>query len=369
MSHNSHERRFVPGDWYAVCGDTVTVILPPSARSRVAGIWELSDAGAADEVILDAVLRDGLSGLSDLLMVVESAGRTRLLVRGSVSVTVRLPEETVVVTAEPDMVWVERWFVEPIALTVQLGASDPAAGALLGAVTRVGGIEFALAGTSDREPELEQPEHPVSEKPAPEQLPDSTVEPAPEQLPDSTVEPAPEQLPDSTVEPAPELVAVEPVAADVVVEHWADRDGQTQAGIRGVQFDRPPILGQEVAPSVVARSVAKLAFSSGEMVDVDRVIIAGRAPEAKRFASHEQPLLITVASPHQEVSATHLEIRPGAGADHGVAIVTDLGSTNGTVLVQPGLPVESLQPGIAVSLLPGAVLDLGDGVTIQVMDP
>ncbi len=345
MSHNSHERRFVPGDWYAVCGDTVTVILPPSARSRVAGIWELSDAGAADEVILDAVLRDGLSGLSDLLMVVESAGRTRLLVRGSVSVTVRLPEETVVVTAEPDMVWVERWFVEPIALTVQLGASDPAAGALLGAVTRVGGIEFALAGTSDREPELEQPEHPVSEKPAPEQLPDSTVE------------------------PAPELVAVEPVAADVVVEHWADRDGQTQAGIRGVQFDRPPILGQEVAPSVVARSVAKLAFSSGEMVDVDRVIIAGRAPEAKRFASHEQPLLITVASPHQEVSATHLEIRPGAGADHGVAIVTDLGSTNGTVLVQPGLPVESLQPGIAVSLLPGAVLDLGDGVTIQVMDP
>lgn len=345
MSHNSHERRFVPGDWYAVCGDTVTVILPPSARSRVAGIWELSDAGAADEVILDAVLRDGLSGLSDLLMVVESAGRTRLLVRGSVSVTVRLPEETVVVTAEPDMVWVERWFVEPIALTVQLGASDPAAGALLGAVTRVGGIEFALAGTSDREPELEQPEHPVSEKPAPEQLPDSTVE------------------------PAPELVAVEPVAADVVVEHWADRDGQTQAGIRGVQFDRPPILGQEVAPSVVARSVAKLAFSSGEMVDVDRVIIAGRAPEAKRFASHEQPLLITVASPHQEVSATHLEIRPGAGADHGVAIVTDLGSTNGTVLVQPGLPVESLQPGIAASLLPGAVLDLGDGVTIQVMDP
>ena len=345
MSHNSHERRFVPGDWYAVCGDTVTVILPPSARSRVAGIWELSDAGAADEVILDAVLRDGLSGLSDLLMVVESAGRTRLLVRGSVSVTVRLPEETVVVTAEPDMVWVERWFVEPIALTVQLGASDPAAGALLGAVTRVGGIEFALAGTSDREPELEQPEHPVSEKPAPEQLPDSTVE------------------------PAPELVAVEPVAADVVVEHWADRDGQTQAGIRGVQFDRPPILGQEVAPSMVARSVAKLAFSSGEMVDVDRVIIAGRAPEAKRFASHEQPLLITVASPHQEVSATHLEIRPGAGADHGVAIVTDLGSTNGTVLVQPGLPVESLQPGIAVSLLPGAVLDLGDGVTIQVMDP
>ena len=46
--------------------------------------------------------------------------------------------------------------------------------------------------------------------------------------------------------------------------------------------------------------------------------------------------------------------------------MTDLGSTNGTVLAQPGLAQEELQPGIAVSLIPGAVLDLGDGVTIQV---
>jgi hypothetical protein len=46
--------------------------------------------------------------------------------------------------------------------------------------------------------------------------------------------------------------------------------------------------------------------------------------------------------------------------------VTDLGSTNGTVLAQPGLAPEDLQPGVAVQLIPGAILDLGDGVTIQV---
>ena len=78
---------------------------------------------------------------------------------------------------------------------------------------------------------------------------------------------------------------------------------------------------------------------------------------------------MTLPSPHQEISSTHLEVRPGAGADHGMAIVTDLGSTNGTVLMQPGLPPEDLRPGIAVSLVPGAVLDLGDGVTIQVTNP
>ena len=43
--------------------------------------------------------------------------------------------------------------------------------------------------------------------------------------------------------------------------------------------------------------------------------------------------------------------------------------TNGTVLVQPGLPPEDLQPGIAVQLIPGAVIDLGDGVTVQVTNP
>ena len=95
----------------------------------------------------------------------------------------------------------------------------------------------------------------------------------------------------------------------------------------------------------MSRPVAKLVFSTGEVVDVDRAIIVGRAPEARRFASSDQPHLVTVASPHHEISSTHLEIRPGAGADHGSAVVTDLGSTNGTVLVQPGLPPEDLQAG------------------------
>ena len=132
---------------------------------------------------------------------------------------------------------------------------------------------------------------------------------------------------------------------------------------------RPGIPGQEVGPAVVSRPVARLVFSTGEVVEVDRTIVVGRAPESRQLASHDQPHLVTVASPHHEISSTHLEIRPGAGADHGSAVVTDLGSTNGTVLVQPGLPPEDLQAGIAVSLIPGAILDLGDGVTIQTTNP
>jgi hypothetical protein len=134
-------------------------------------------------------------------------------------------------------------------------------------------------------------------------------------------------------------------------------------------FERPPVPGQEMAPDVVSQPVAALVFSTGEVVAVDRTVLVGRAPEARRFASHDQPHVVTVPSPQQEISSTHLEIRPGAGADHGAAIATDLGSTNGTVLALPGLDPEEMKPGIAVSLVPGTVLDLGDGVTIQVTHP
>jgi hypothetical protein len=43
-----------------------------------------------------------------------------------------------------------------------------------------------------------------------------------------------------------------------------------------------------------------------------------------------------------------------------------MGSTNGTVLTLPGGRPENLLPGVAARLLPGAVLDLGDGLTIRV---
>jgi hypothetical protein len=151
-----------------------------------------------------------------------------------------------------------------------------------------------------------------------------------------------------------------------------DHDGHTVAGGWDPnQFARqqPGIPGQPPAPSVTSVPVARLVISNGETVDVDRAVLVGRAPEARRFTSTEQPRLVTVPSPHQEISSTHLEVRPGSGADHGSAVVTDMGSTNGSVLTLPGLSPEELQPGIAVQLVPGSVIDLGDGVTIHVTHP
>ena len=111
-----------------------------------------------------------------------------------------------------------------------------------------------------------------------------------------------------------------------------------------------------------------LAFSTGETVDVDRAILVGRAPEPGPPPDHRAALPGGRSQPQKEISSTHLEVRPGTGADHGSAVVTDLGSTNGTVLVQPGLPPRTW-PGCTVPLQPGAILDVGDGVTIKVSAP
>lgn len=149
-----------------------------------------------------------------------------------------------------------------------------------------------------------------------------------------------------------------------------DHDGQTVTGV-SPDMPAPPqtgIPGQPPAPAVT-QPVAKLLISDGQTVVVDRAVLIGRAPEARRFTSTEQPMLVAVPSRLHEISSTHVEVRPGTGADHGTAVVTDMGSTNGTVLVQPGLGPEDLKPGIAVQLIPGAIINLGDGITIQVTRP
>lgn len=360
--------RFAPGDWYAVVGDHVTVLLPGSQRGRVAELWDLADSGADADVVLDALLAGGLSSLDHFALVAHSDDTTRLLVRGAPSAAVSSADGDAIVSAAPGTAWSERVLTGVNSIRITLTGDGAVEHVLTPGLSRVSVVEFGSPSASA-----------AAAPPLPPEAPAPPV--APTEQPALTVVPEPE-APEPTPEPTPEPVAAEPLSfgapegdptptgeTPVVDDDWTDRDGKTMAGVAQRDFDRPPIPGQEIAPDVVSQPVASLVFSTGDVVSVDRTVLVGRAPEARRFASHDQPHVVTVASPQQEISSTHLEIRPGAGADHGSAIATDLGSTNGTVLAQPGLEPEELTPGIAVSLIPGAVLDLGDGVTIQVTNP
>jgi pSer/pThr/pTyr-binding forkhead associated (FHA) protein len=304
-------RTYRPGAWFGIFGDYAIVVLPPSEKGRVAQLWQLVDDGAGFDEVLDALISDGLRELPGFVLVSESDSDTKVVVRGPATARFTTSDGEVELAGTTATTWVERTMTGVTGLVIELGGEGEG--------------------------------------------------------PDLTVQNGLVRV--SRVQEPPFQQVAEPDTAETAT-HDPDHDGLTRAGgPETEQLSPPGIPGQPPAPDVVARPVARLVFSSGETVEVDRPVVIGRAPEVPRPSSSEQPRLVTVPSPQKEISSTHLEVRTGSGADLGSAVVTDLGSTNGTVLVQPGLPPEDLQPGVAVQLLPGAIIDLGDGVTIQVTNP
>ncbi|GEP35752.1 hypothetical protein NSZ01_35200 [Nocardioides szechwanensis] len=383
-----------PGDWLAIFGAATTLLLPASEKARAAQLWDLVDGGAGFDQTLDWVLAPGLSVLPAFVLIATDEGPTKVIVRGQgVRATLTTEAETVVLDGSTVTTWVERTLDRVTALSVEVGDGVDGPDHLIrGGLVRVARIDLPPYSPPVEEqpepvlPPLDRPDaDPVDADPVDDESeesgPEEAVEPPElltEPMPLPISEPSPVWDDDAaTVPPPPPPPPAPPLPPPYVPPvlppgdlAGGDHDGMTQAGESSDEFahPQPGIPGQPPAPSVT-RPVAKLVISSGETVAVDRVVLIGRAPEARRFTATEQPRLVTVPSPLHEISSTHVEVRPGTGADHGSAVVTDMGSTNGTVLAQPGLGPEDLKPGIAVQLIPGAVINLGDGVTIQVTNP
>lgn len=91
--------------------------------------------------------------------------------------------------------------------------------------------------------------------------------------------------------------------------------------------------------------------------------IVGRSPQSPRLPDAITPRLLTVSSPLSEVSATHLEVRQQGAS----VVVTDLRSTNGTVVTAPGSTPVRLRPGESYVAVPGSLVDIGDGNIIEIL--
>ncbi|WKK70871.1 FHA domain-containing protein [Rathayibacter oskolensis] len=111
-------------------------------------------------------------------------------------------------------------------------------------------------------------------------------------------------------------------------------------------------------------AIARLELSTGDIVELDRPVVIGRRPSAGRAAAHELPHLVTVPSPLQDISRSHVEVR----AEGRFVVVRDLASVNGTVLLRSGQAPVRLTGSESMVLAGGDVLDLGDGVTVTVRE-
>jgi len=359
-------RTVVPGDWYGVLGASVIVLLPPAAKSRVAGLWETVDDGAGFDEVLDALISGGLRELPAFVLVSGDGRDVKVVIRGAGLAELTTPDGPVTVSGAEDTTWVEKNVHDVSGIRVQVAEGAGEAYTIDTGLVRVASVEHPATAGQAAVPDAEAVAVPVAPPltPPAEQEPPKRILPPDPQLeqPEPT---APEEAEPVQTEPAPPTIVTTPVApvpgAPVPVSA-----SQADPSFDPLTSPDLAVTPQHAGAPRASSAVARLIVSSGEVVDVDRVLVVGRAPDAGRVSGEEEIGLVTVPSPHQEISSTHLEIRPGAGADQGSAVVTDLGSTNGTVVVQPGLPAEDLRPGIGVQLIPGATIDLGEGVTIQV---
>src|SRR5262245_53336779 len=102
-------RSYRSGGWYAVFGESASVLLPPSERARVAAMWEMVDGGSGFEELLDALIAGGLRGLPGFVLVSSGEAQTRVVLRGPARATFTLAGgERVELDGAEAATWVER---------------------------------------------------------------------------------------------------------------------------------------------------------------------------------------------------------------------------------------------------------------------
>ncbi len=96
-------------------------------------------------------------------------------------------------------------------------------------------------------------------------------------------------------------------------------------------------------------------------VQLEAPIVIGRRPSGSG-RSRLEPVLLTVSSPGQIVSASHVRVERVSGT----VVVTDLRSRNGTTVVLEGGLRRRLRPGESFAVPGAATIEIGDGTIIDI---
>jgi hypothetical protein len=396
---------YTPGDWVVLSGPTSLVLLEPPTHEWAPLINTLWDEVVASSSIVDLAARlasfkiDELPSFGAFFW---TADGMRSLVRGNVSV-IDLATGKVVADGEG----IQTWSEVGLAGVSHIRIDTPNEGdvtllelpLVVGAVRASSVVLDASERAQVSSPQMEAAVTPTDqtaelslEDIAALQNADTQLMPSPFDEPESEAEAgnaAPQQPAVPAAPQQPEVPAAPPVSHSAEdAESAGPTSGATSelspeaaqdSAILAVMCEdghaNPPsftscrVCGSPLASQarqfVPGPVVAVLRASDGSTAEVDRPVLIGRAPSGNRPGSRA-PRLMTVPSPNHDISRTHLEVAP----DDWQIVVTDLNSTNGTILVRPGAADrQQLAPGEPVHVQLGSVMELGDGVSVLIDFP
>jgi FHA domain-containing protein len=394
---------YASGDWLVLCGPASVVVVEPPGEGWTPLVAELWEQVLASSSLVDLAARlatYGLDTMPSFGALFWGADGMRSLVRGSVTV---LDPATGAVVA--DGAGIQTWSEVGLGdlRTVRIETASGTAVDQLQLPLVVGAVRASSVVLDAREqarlhsPQLES-QQPVDEEPAEPFEPTEPTDPFGDDptpagpSPSAAGEPVEGEPTELLTEPAtePESELAGPSTAQLELEN-ADTalvalpvlppgapvppatDGPTvDAVVCPHGHANPPgtsrchDCGVRIAdqrPRPVAQPVlALLRGTDGNEARLDRTVLIGRAPASR---SGDPVRLLTVPSPSHDISRTHLQVVP----DGWRIQVTDLHSTNGTVLITARGERRLLPPGEPVPAELGSVLELADGVSVVIDHP
>ena len=392
-----------PTGWIFLARSEVCIgVAVPDSSPLVQELWALletsTDAGAA----LDLMTRAGISSTASFVIVTLGAD-AKVLVRGGATVTVDGAVHDTV-TGVGFSSWAERSFVRIDRFDCEVTATGSSSGTVrlpvLSGVVRAGWFGGVVAGVAlsdetasdgavetrvvapasaaviEAPPRASEPPALVMEAPAnisvpPAPVAEATViaiddDEAESELPQ--VAPAVSAYDHLFGETAYRSVEDAAVRPSEEVEEVPSKPGLEEhtvvaSDLAMLRAQRRASRGRAAAPAaVVAAFLVELSTGGREVLD--QVLVIGRAPAATALGGGNIPRLVTMTTPNQDISRTHAQI----AVEGGTVVVTDLHSRNGTIVTLPGRSAQKLREGETTVVIPGTIIDLGDGATLTVRE-
>ena len=252
----------------------------------MAALWELVDDGAGFDEVLDALISGGLRELPGFVLVSEFEADTKVVIRGAARASFTADDETVDLEGSSATTWVERSLTGVTGMVIEVEDADADDDDLPidNGLVRVGRVDAPpYARRAGGRARARGPRDPTpSRRPSPPRWPPwpqarrPTTSPRSSRGPDRTrartgPTPRPRSRPPAFSGAGPADAASRrsrPHPRPPTTDH----DGMTRAGSHDPSQFAPPqpgIPGQPPAPSIT-RPVARLVFSSGQTVEVDR---------------------------------------------------------------------------------------------------